>query len=169
VSRLRLIAVATVLALGIAAGLVSARYVGGAVVLVYVLAYGALLLVLLLSGLRSRLPLAVRFERLLAPVEVDSQEVEQFRTLERDLRLSVSFDHDLYFHLRPRVREIVAVRLAKRHGVDLEGEPEQAQSLIGPGRVWELVRPDREAPVDRHARGWSRIELEQLVDELERL
>lgn len=168
-TRLRLTVAVTGFALGIAVGLVLARYVGGVAVLVYVLVYGALLLALLLGAVRSRLPLAARFERLLVRPEAQSQGIEQLRAIERDVRLSVSSDHDLYFYLRPRVIEIAAVRLSRRHGVDLAGEPEQARALIGPGRVWELVRPDREPPVDRHGRGWSLAEMEQLVDELERL
>lgn len=168
-SRLRVIVVTALVILGVALGLLLARYVGGVIVLVYVLAYGALLLALLLWGLRSGLPPAVRFERLLLRAGAEEQEVAQLRSIERDLRLSVSSEHDLYVHLRPRVREIAAVRLSKRHGVDLDREPEQAQALMGPGKVWELVRPDREAPADRRARGWPRTELEKLIDELEKL
>lgn len=161
------VAVAVVLA--VVVEIVLAGLIGGVPALAYALALGALLLLLLQRGLRSLLPPAVRFERLLARPGRQPEMVEQLRTVERDLRLSMFNDRDLYRVLRPRVREIASVRLARHHGIDLDREPERAEALIGAGRVWELVRPDREAPLDRLSRGWPRSQMEQLIDELERL
>lgn len=168
-TRRRIAIVAPAVALGILAGLVLARFAGDVVLLAYVLVLGALLLALLARGLRSLLPPAVRFERLLARPGTQAAGVEQLRTVERDLRLSISSDHDAHSRLRPMVREIVSVRLSRRHGIDLDREPERAEALIGAGRVWELIRPDRDAPEDRLSRGWSRRDMEQLIHELERL
>jgi len=76
---------------------------------------------------------------------------------------------DLHYRLRPLVREIAAARLARHHGVELESQPERAHTLVG-RRTWELVRPEREPPDDVwNARGWSEVELSELVDELEAL
>ena len=73
---------------------------------------------------------------------------------------------DLHHRLRPIVREIAAARLA-RHGVSLDRQPVRARALLG-AQAWELVRPDREAPVGRSGRGGcSREELRAIVDALE--
>jgi hypothetical protein len=161
--------VAVTAVIGVAVGLVVARLAGDVVVLVYVLVLGALLLVRLVRGLRSILPPAVRFERLLARPDPQTDEVEQFRTVERDVRLSMSSGQSAQLRLGPMVREIVSVRLWRRHGVDLDREPERAEALVGAGRTWDVIRPDREAPGDGLSRGWSRRDIEQLIDELERI
>jgi hypothetical protein len=142
---------------------------GGLAVVVYVFLLGVVLIALALSRLGQALLLAPEFRRLL-PEPADSvDEVEQFRMIAWRLTLSSSSEHDLHYRLRPLVREIARACLAKRHGVDLDREPERARALIGAGLVWELVRPDREPPEDRTARGWTRAELERLMDELEGL
>ena len=168
-TRLRLGLATGAAAIAIAVGVVLARFTADVVLLVYVLVLGALLLALLARGLRSLLPPAVPFERLLARPATQPEGVAQLQTVERHLRLSVSSNRDLHSLLRPMVRDIVSVRLSRRHGIDLDREPERAEALIGGGKVWELVRPDREAPEDRLSRGWPRSDMEQLVDELEKL
>ena len=76
---------------------------------------------------------------------------------------------DLHYRLRPLVQEIAAARLARHHGLELDSQPERAHSLVG-RRTWELVRPERDPPDDVwNARGWSEVELSELVDELEAL
>jgi uncharacterized protein (DUF58 family) len=169
VTRRKMVTIAVAVALGLSVGLLLSRLAGGVVLLVYVLGLGALLLALLLKGLRSLLPPAVRFERLLARPETRAKGVEQLQTVERHLSLSIASDHEVHFRLRPMVREMVSVRLSRRYGIDLDREPERAEALIGAGRVWALIRPDVEAPAGRISRGWPRREMEQLVDELERL
>jgi len=115
------------------------------------------------------LPAARELGRLLPGTARKLDEVEQFRLIARHLTLSSSSELDLHHHLRPLVREIAASRLARHHGVSLDREPAQAQAIIGNGQLWALVRPDREPPEDRQARGWSKAELEQLLQELEEL
>jgi hypothetical protein len=74
---------------------------------------------------------------------------------------------DLHNRVRPLVQEIAAARLARHHGLELASQPERAHTLVG-ARTWELVRPGREPPTDVwNARGWSEVELNELVDELE--
>lgn len=142
---------------------------GGRALTIYVFALGVALVALTLLWLRRALPLASESRRLLPQQDNPVDEVEQFRTLERRLSLASSSAYDLHFRLRPLIREIARARLARQHGVDLDREPEQARALVGNGRVWELIRPDREPPEDRHARGWSEYELESLMEELEGL
>ena len=140
----------------------------GLALLAYALFIAALLFAWLIGRLSSTLPLAPDFQRMLRrPVRAETR-VEQFETVKRSVILARSSRSDL-LRLRPLVREIVAARLSRRYGVDLEREPALAASLLGQGRAWELVRVDSAAPVDRYAPGWSQSELEQLVEELERL
>ena len=161
---------AVVIALaGLAIALVLHGKTGGLALVVYVFVLGAALVALALSRLGRALPLAPELRRLLLRPRNSIDEVEQFRTMARQLTLSSSSEHDLHFHLRPLIQEIARARLARRHGIDLDQEPERARALMGSGRVWELIRPDRERPKDWQARGWSEPELERLMDELEDL
>jgi hypothetical protein len=64
--------------------------------------------------------------------------------------------------LRPLLRDVVAERLARRHGVDLD-DPRAAAHVPEP--LWELVRPDRLAPADRNAPGTDLPTLTLAVDQ----
>ena len=75
---------------------------------------------------------------------------------------------DLHVRLRPFVTELSAELLQARRGIDLRREPERARAVLGED-VWELVRPDRAAPEDRHAAGIDEPTLERMVTALERL
>jgi hypothetical protein len=163
--------------LATAAGLVAAATLL-AVVLVGVargIALGAYVLVLvaiavasLSSRLRAAWPATTAFERLFPARVEPTWRVGQLEGLVGRLSGGEPSAFVLHQRVRPLVRDIAAARLARGHGVDLEGMPERAQALVGP-RTWELIRPDREAPHDRHARPWSSPELNELVDELERI
>ncbi len=52
--------------------------------------------------------------------------------------------------------------------MSLDREPEKARRLLG-DETWELVRPDRPDPADRHAPGLASSALERVVVSLERL
>jgi hypothetical protein len=140
----------------------------GVPLLIYVLFIAALLFAWLVGRLRTSLPAAPRFDQLLSRPDPGQTEVEQLETIRRWVFLAGATRADL-FRLRPPVREIVAARLSRRWGVDLEREPEHARELLGDGSVWELVRPDPVSPRDTYAPGWSQRELERLVEELEDL
>jgi hypothetical protein len=145
----------------------------GLPLLIYVLFIAALLIGWLIGRLRRTLPLAPDFQRLLSSPVPGKTEVEQFEGIRRRLTLAQSSRADL-LRLQPLVREIAAARLSRRD-IDLEREPEEAQALVAGDKVWELIRPDTVAPagprepVDPRAPGWSRTELERLVEELENL
>jgi hypothetical protein len=62
--------------------------------------------------------------------------------------------------------EIAETRLG-RHGVRLDDD-EEARRLLGPA-AWELVRPHRPAPPNRHAPGIGARELDEILDALEAL
>lgn len=155
--------------LALAVGVVLARYVGDVALPPYALFLGAVLLALLLRRLRVLLPPAVPFERFFSRSKSRPDRVDQLHTVERDIRMSMSSGHDLHHRLRPMVYEIVSTRLSRSYGIDLDHEAERAEAVIGSGKVWDLIRPDRDDPGDWHGGGWSRSDMEQLVDELERL
>lgn len=87
--------------------------------------------------------------------------------IEREVTLATGTAFDVHYRLRPVLRPIAA-GLVARHGVDLDRMPERAAKLVGP-ETWELVRPDRPAPVDRMAAGLPVAEVDRVVAELERL
>ena len=72
--------------------------------------------------------------------------------MERELVLgSADADH-AHRRLLPLLRGTAAARIAARHGFELERRPDAARALLGED-VWELLRPDRPEPEDRHAPG----------------
>jgi hypothetical protein len=156
-------------ATGLAIALILRDRMNGLSLVLYAFALGGGLVILLFSRLVDAMPRADIVRSVLPRATHPSDEVEQFRMIARQLTLSSSSELDLHYHLRPIVREIASARLTRRHGIDLDREPERAKKLIGGGRVWELVRPDREPPEDRAARGWSKADLERLMHELEEL
>jgi hypothetical protein len=160
----------TLLALGLAAGVMIALLLAGSArglaLLAYVLFMGAVALVLLAGRLRNALPPAVPFERLLATAPQRVEPVRQLETIMRALVAVAWSQAELHYRLAPMVREIAAARLSRSHGVDLDRQPERARSLLGDGRVSELVGP-RHGPLDNRYGGWSRQDLGELLDELE--
>ncbi len=160
---------ATVLAAtaGVVLALLLAGWSDGLALLAYVLFVGALALVVLAGRLRAALPPAAPFERLLAAAPRRVEPVGQLETIRQGLAAAGWSRGELRYRLAPMIREIAAARLSRRYGVDLDRQPEQARALIGGGRVWQLVGPRRGPPEDRYAAGWSRRELEELLDELE--
>ena len=76
---------------------------------------------------------------------------------------------DVHFRLRPMITELAAELLSSRRGIDLERDPERAQALLGDD-VWELVRPDRPQPAERHGPGHRRARRSsRVVTALERV
>jgi hypothetical protein len=91
------------------------------------------------------------------------QRPPQLERLERELTMASSTAFDLHARLRPQLREIAEMRLATR-GVRLE----DAEGVLD-AELWELVRPDRPPPSNRHARGIPPAELCRAVEALEAL
>jgi hypothetical protein len=133
---------------------------------VYILAVGGLALLELVIVAREAYPrerrsaLAAALER--KPVKVPRPpEIER---LERELTLATATAFDLHARLRPTLREIAGMRLAMR-GQRLDDDGMEA---LGE-ELWELVRPDRLPPTDRHLPGISPEELRRVVARLEAL
>ena len=93
------------------------------------------------------------------------ERLRQLEELEHAVEFSLGTAFDLHFRLRPHLVRIAADRLAAR-GVRLEAQPDRARELLGPD-LWELVRPDREAPENRAARGADLPGLRRVVDQLD--
>jgi hypothetical protein len=74
----------------------------------------------------------------------------------------------VHAYLRPLLAEIASRRLAAR-GQTLAGMSEAAGRLLLGDRLWDIVRPDRPFPEDRHGPGVSSQELAGMLDVLERL
>ena len=88
--------------------------------------------------------------------------------LEREVTLGAVSSYDLHYRLRPTLRETAAGLLAVRRGIALDAEPQRARAALGE-ETWQLVRPDREPPDDRLARGLGEDDLRAVVESLEAL
>jgi hypothetical protein len=88
--------------------------------------------------------------------------------IEHEAALGIAGSFDLHYRLVPRLRSIASGLLESRRRIALERQPEAARAALGE-TTWSLVRPDREAPDDRLARGIPPAELARVVDSLESL
>jgi hypothetical protein len=88
--------------------------------------------------------------------------------LEREVSMAGSAAFDVHFRLRPVILELATELLSSRRGIDLERDPERAHAALGDD-VWELVRPDRPQPAERHGSGIDEARLCRVVTALERV
>lgn len=134
---------------------------------IYVLLLGGMALVSLVSWLRDVAPES-KDSPLEAALDRDAAEpdrVAELDRLERELQLGATTAFDLHFRLRPVLREIGGTLLA-RHGLRLDaGDPEVRERLGD--ELWEIVRPDRQPPEDRHAPGPGLPAMRRVVEQLE--
>jgi hypothetical protein len=141
----------------------------GLALLIYTLVLAGLALLLLANLLGRALPRKA-FAWLPRSQERQAEpSITQLEKIERTLVAASWNESHLYESLRPLAREILAARLRRHHRVDLESSPERAHAVVGEGYAWNLVRPERKPPLGPGGRGWSRGELESLLDELEAL
>jgi hypothetical protein len=133
---------------------------------VFILAVGGLALVELVILIREAYPLEERSALLsaLEHDEVKPSRPPEVERLERELTMATASSFDLHARLRPVLREIATVRLATR-GARLDDDGEE---ILGE-ELWELVRPGRRPPADRHAAGITPEALREAVEELEAL
>jgi hypothetical protein len=107
-------------------------------------------------------------DELAEPVEVLPERPAELKRLERDVYLSLDSAFYLHRSLRPLLREVAANRLLLRHGLDLDGRPEDARAVLGDA-AWSWLRPDRPEPSDRWAPGPRLADLAAVVDAVERI
>jgi hypothetical protein len=86
--------------------------------------------------------------------------------LEREVSMAGSAAFDVHHRLRPLVVELASELLSSNRGIDLDRDPDRAHAVIGDD-VWELVRPDRPQPADKHDPGIDEARLERVVMALE--
>lgn len=138
---------------------------------VYLLVLGTLTLGVLVRAMRTcdaHQRTRSAFELALATHRPSEERIAALRRFEREVALGLANSDYLHARLRPIVVRIAAERLLERRGIDLANSPERARASLDP-EVWELVRPDREAPRDREAAGLELAQLEAVVDALERI
>jgi hypothetical protein len=132
---------------------------------IFLLVVGGIALADLVILLREAYPLegVPEIAAALRPEAEEPKRPAQLVRLERELTMASATSFDLHARLRPQVREIATMRLAAR-GVRLE----DAEGVLD-DELWELVRPDRLPPANRHAEGIALAELRRVVDALEAL
>ena len=95
------------------------------------------------------------------------QRLRELARLEREVDLATQSAFDVYYRLRPTLREIAAQRLA-RHGVDLDAPGGRAEQLLG-AEAWAVVRPDLSRPAHHLGPGIPLSRARAVVEALERL
>ena len=138
----------------------------------WVVALGAVAVWAVVASLRAVTPSrrTDRFEQLTAqPVAAPGSVRSSIVRAERLISLAAGTAGDLHFRVRPTLRDIARSRLAD-HGLDLDDpvDSDEAARRCGPV-LWEVVRPDRPTPDDRHAPGLPAAARPDLIDHLERL
>ena len=116
----------------------------------YVLIVGGLVMLAVVAAAGDLLAEGVRRDKPLHEVE----------RMTREVTLGAATAYDLHVRLLPQLRQIAQARLER------SGRTMSPDTL---GRWWELLRPDRPAPENRHAAGISPTELRALVSDLERM
>jgi hypothetical protein len=132
----------------------------------YVLALAALGLELMTRVLSSRSvsDRPSEFEQALVRARHKPTRPTDLLRIERELSLGVASAGHLHTRLLPLLREAATARL----GFDLHRFPARAQVALG-DEAWELLRPDRPAPEDRHGTGVPLRKVEHCIETLERL
>jgi len=155
--------------------LVVALVVGGAsterLLQAYVFVLGTLTLGVLVRAARppdAPARAVSAFELALRPRRASEERLAALRQVERQVALGLANSAYLHARLRPLVVRIAADRLLERRGIDLQQQPERARECLD-ADVWELVRPDREAPRDGEAAGLELAGLGAVVDTLVRV
>ncbi len=87
--------------------------------------------------------------------------------MERQVGLARGSAGDVHERLAPLLRDIARDRLATA-GIDLDRDPDVAAEALGPD-TWELVRPDRPPPPDRHGPGAAPAAIRTAVARLEEI
>ncbi|MGZ4382322.1 MAG: hypothetical protein ACXVZ3_12980 [Gaiellaceae bacterium] len=137
---------------------------------IWVVLVAALVLAVLVRQSRERggqTP-ARRFEQALRRRKQAASQPEELERMERELVLGVADADHAHRRLLPLLRAAAAARLNARHGIELERRPEAARALLGED-VWELLRPDRPEPENRHGPGVPRERVAAVIERVESL
>jgi hypothetical protein len=134
---------------------------------IYVLLLGGMALLSLVSWLRDVAPEPKNYplEEALGRHAANPDPIAELARLERELQLGATTAFDLHFRLRPVLREIGGT-LLERHGLRLDSGDPEVRERLGDD-LWEIVRPDREPPENRHAPGPGLVAMRRVVERLE--
>jgi hypothetical protein len=114
----------------------------GLAVEVYLDVLCALVLVGLVSAVRSRLPAARELHRQRASRPIrKAVRPQQLEWLERQIGDAHDGGYELPFRFQPLIRNIAAAALVRRHGVVMDHEPGRAEAIVG-AHLWQVIRPD---------------------------
>jgi hypothetical protein len=134
-----------------------------------VIVTGIVLLVLIRQSPENRWPQPPRrFEEALRTPKPAASQTAEFLRMEREIDLGVAEAAHAHRRLLPLLRAAAAARLASRHGIELERRPDAARTMLGED-VWELLRPDRPEPADRHGPGVPRDQVAAAIEAVESL
>jgi len=111
---------------------------------------------------------ARRFEAAVRRQPAPSAPPVELVRMERELELGIANAAYAHRGLLPLLRAAATARIGSRHGFDLEHRPDAARRLLGDD-VWELLRPDRPQPADRHGPGVPRHLVAAAIERLESL
>lgn len=110
-------------------------------------------------------PLPLLRRRSVAP---GSPRPQQLVALERLVTTAGASAVSLHAYLRPLLIEVVSYRLAGR-GAVLERMPEAVGREVLGDRLWEIVKPGRQFPEDRHGPGVRPEELGAMLEVIRQL
>ncbi|MBA2568974.1 MAG: hypothetical protein H0V11_06475 [Actinobacteria bacterium] len=136
---------------------------------IYALTLGGLAVLCAVTWLRRALPPAgdSALQRALERPRPARGQLPELARLERELYIGAAQSFDLHYRVRPLLREIALARLAEG-GLRLDSGGDAVRESLG-DELWELVRPDREPPLDRHGGGIGFGGIERVVARLEGL
>jgi len=137
---------------------------------IYVLTVGAIALLAAILATRRAFPIEERsaIAEALDREERPSVRPPDLERTERMVSMAATTAFDLHYRLRPVLREVAEQRLADRRGLRLDSGDPRAQEACGE-ELWEVVRPDREAPDHRYRPGLEPGALERVVARLEQI
>lgn len=127
------------------------------------IAFAAVVALVTVRDLVARARSRARPERRVA----GSARLEQLRRVDDALASAQASEFGVDRELRPLLRPIAAMCLARR-GVDLDRHRERARALLGE-ELWELVRVDRPRGSNRMEGGISVAGLQSMIERLERI
>jgi hypothetical protein len=135
---------------------------------VYVLTVGAMALLAAIFATRRAFPVEEQSTLAAALHREEHPPVRppDLERTERMLSMAATTAFDLHVRLRPVLREVAEQRLAERRGLRLDSGDPRVEEACGE-ELWEVVRPDREAPDHRYRPGLDRAALQRVVERLE--
>jgi hypothetical protein len=137
------------------------RIVAGYVLALAAIGLAAVTRILAADSWRDR---SSHFEHVLARKRTEPTRPSELVRIEREITLGASSAGHLHTRLLPLLRDAATARL----GIDFDLHPGRARAALGE-ETWELLRPDRPAPVDRNAPGLPLRRVRAVVDRLELL